>query len=573
MHGGERVADVLARQGVGVLFTLCGGHISPILVAANARGIRIVDVRNEATAVFAADALTRLSGQPGVALVTAGPGATNTITALKNAQLAQSPVVLLVGAAPTTLRGRGALQDIDQRALFRPHAKSTTSVHRVADLAPALERAFGTAASGIPGPVVLECPVDLLYDESTVRSWYERASAGRSIGASLQRWYLSRHVDRLFAGSDQSTTRPIRPVGRASRSDVRRAARLLSRASRPVLLVGSQATLATERLDALTASIDALGIPVYLSGMARGLLGTAHPLHLRHHRTEALREADVVILAGVPCDFRLNYGRRISRRAALIAANRSVRDLNLNRRPTVGAVADPARFVERIAEARRAREGSWTPWLEALRQRDRDRDVEISQIATEPTEFINPVALCLELERSIGPEAVIVADGGDFVATASYVVRPRAPLSWLDPGVFGTLGGGGGFALGARLARPDAEIWIVYGDGSAGYSLMEFDTFARHGVPVVAVVGNDGGWTQIAREQVPLLGDPVGTVLARTAYERVAEACGGLGLRVDRLDDVPRVLAEARAAAHAGRPVLVNAMIGRTEFRKGAISM
>jgi acetolactate synthase-1/2/3 large subunit len=168
---------------------------------------------------------------------------------------------------------------------------------------------------------------------------------------------------------------------------------------------------------------------------------------------------------------------------------------------------------------------------------------------------------------------VLVADGGDFVATASYVVRPRGPLRWLDPGAFGTLGVGGGFALGAARARPGAEIWILYGDGSLGYSLAEFDTFVRHGLAPIAVVGNDACWAQIAREQVKLLGDDTGVRLARTDYHRAAEGLGAAGLLVTRDEDVPAVLAEARTLSAAGRPVLVNAHLAPTDFREGSLSI
>ena len=210
-HGGERVAAALAANGVRVVFTLCGGHISPILVAAKRLGIRIVDTRDEATAVFAADAVARLTGTPGVAAVTAGPGLTNTITALKNAQLAQSPVVLIGGAAPTALQGRGALQDIDQKRLVAPHVKLVKTVRRVADLGPAVEEALAVAREGVPGPVFVECPVDLLYDEKVIRGWYDDAGGkGTSIPDRLLRWYLKRHANRMFAGSGL----PYQPAAR-----------------------------------------------------------------------------------------------------------------------------------------------------------------------------------------------------------------------------------------------------------------------------------------------------------------------------------------------------------------------
>ena len=187
--------------------------------------------------------------------------------------------------------------------------------------------------------------------------------------------------------------------------------------------------------------------------------------------------------------------------------------------------------------------------------------------------LINPVHLFREMERTLAENSVLVADGGDFVATASYILSPRRPLSWLDPGVFGTLGVGGGFALGAKLCRPDADVWILYGDGSVAYSLAEFDTFARHGIPVIAVVGNDAGWMQIAREQVEILKDDVGTVLARSDYHKVAEGYGGRGLLLNRTEDIPAILDEAVRIARAGMPVLINVHLAKTEFRKGSISM
>src|SRR5688572_28905102 len=203
MHGGDRVAEVLKAQGTPFLFTLCGGHIAPILVACKQRGIRVIDTRHEATAVFAADAVARLTGRPGVVAVTAGPGLTNTITALKNAQLARSPLVLIGGAAPTALQGRGALQDIDQMPLVRPHVKRATQVRRVADLGAAVAGALAVSREGVPGPVFVECPVDLLYDETLVRGWYaDAAGKGASFADGLLRLYLRRHANRLFAGSE-----------------------------------------------------------------------------------------------------------------------------------------------------------------------------------------------------------------------------------------------------------------------------------------------------------------------------------------------------------------------------------
>ncbi len=575
-HGGDRVAAVLAAHGVRFVFTLCGGHISPILTASKARGMRIVDVRDEATAVFAADAVARLTGVPGVAAVTAGPGISNTITALKNAQLAQSPLVLLGGAAPTALQGRGALQDIDQKPLVAPHVKLFRKIRRVRDLGPAVEEAFAVARSGVPGPVFIECPVDLLYDEASIRQWYaEAAGKGKAIADRLLRFYLNRHVEKMFAGSTEAVSSTVRevPTPGASDASVAAAVAALAAAERPLLVIGSQALSIAGEAPRIAAAVAQLGIPVYLSGMARGLLGRDSALQMRHQRRQALRESDCVVLAGVPCDFRLDYGRHVRRSATLIAANRSAKEARMNRRPDIAAIGDAGLFLQRLAAPLGQSGRRWNSWIEEVRTRDFKRETEIEEQARPAGEFVNPVAFMRALEAAAGEDAVMVADGGDFVATASYILHPRSPLSWLDPGVFGTLGVGAGFALGAALCRAQSEVWIVYGDGACGYSLIEFDTFVRHGIPVIAVVGNDAAWTQIAREQVKMLHDDVGTVLARTAYHAVAAGFGAEGMLVKTMAEVPAALERARACAKAGKPVLINVWLDKTDFREGSISM
>ena len=578
-HGGDRVAEALRAHGVRAIFTLCGGHISPILSASKARGIRIVDVRDEATAVFAADASARLLGLPGVAAVTAGPGISNTITALKNAQLAQSPVILIGGAAPTALQGRGALQDIDQRPLVAPHVKLFKKIVRVRDLGPAVDEAFAVAQAGVPGPVFIECPVDLLYDEMTIRQWYaDAAGKGTSVADRLLRFYLNRHVRKMFQGSADYAAPQVQSLAapRASESSLQAALAALAKAERPLMVIGSQALVLSQEADRLAEAVAQLGVPVYLSGMARGLLGPSHPLQMRHQRRQALREADCVLLAGVPCDFRLDYGKHVRRSATLIAANRSAKDARLNRKPDVAAMGDAGLFLQALAQAQSKGEHAkarWVSWLTKLRASDAQRELEIDSQAQARGEFVNPIALFRELEKVMPEQAVLVADGGDFVATASYVLHPRTPLSWLDPGAFGTLGVGAGFALGAALARPGSEVWIILGDGASGYGLVEFDTFVRHGIPVIALVGNDAGWTQIAREQVKMLKDDVATVLARTDYHKVAAGFGAEGILVKTMAEVPAALQHARELAHGGKPVLVNVWLDKTEFREGSLSM
>ncbi len=578
-HGGQLIGRVLAREGVRSLFTLCGGHISPLLVGAKAEGIRVVDVRDEASAVFAADAVARMTGLPGVAAVTAGPGVTNTITAVKNAQMAQSPVLIFGGATPTVLKGRGALQDIDQLALMKPITKWAASARRLPQLSHLLRQALRVAREGVPGPVFLEVPVDLLYPEAQVRDNYFRESGVEGLdnlrGRAI-RLYLRAHLLRQFHQPQLALPRPHRvPPAAATTGQahaVAQAVAALQAARRPALVIGSQALVNLRDATPLADAVRQLGVPCFLGGMARGLLGRHSEIQFRHHRSAALKQADVVVVAGFPFDFRLNYGMSISSKATLIAANLSRRDLHMNRRPDIGICTHPGELLLRLAE--QATDITPDPhWLDTLREREAARDREIRALGDAAGELVNPLRFFLQLEDALDEDAVIVVDGGDFVATASYILRPRAPLSWLDPGVFGTLGVGGGFTLGAACARPGAQIWLIYGDGSSAYSLAEFDTYSRHGMAPIAVVGTDGAWGQIAREQQDMLGDDVGTVLSRSDYHRVAEGYGGKGLLLRDPDRIAETLDEARAIAADGKPVCINVHLQSSAFRKGSISM
>ena len=579
LYGGMAVAQVLAHHGVSVVFTLCGGHISPILTGAKSLGIRVVDVRNEATAVFAADAMARLTGIPGIAAVTAGPGLTNTITAIKNAQLAEVPLVVLAGATATILKGRGALQDIDQRAIVKSCVKWAATVKTVRDIIPTLEQALAIARSDVPGPVVIEYPVDVLYPEADVRAMYgTKQGTGKGklpLRLKLLNLYLERHLNHLFAGLATLPAIETLPVSlpKITTTQAESGCRLLRQSQKPLILLGSQALLNPSQLSQLQATLELLRVPVYLSGMARGLLGRSHPLQMRHTRKEALREADLIILAGVACDFRLDYGRQIPTAARLITVNRNPATLKKNCRPHLAILGEPELLLQKLAAQLGYHQSDWLTWTDHLRARDEQREREIGEQAQGATELVNPLLLCQEIEKNLDEHSVIIADGGDFVGTASYIVRPREALSWLDPGPFGTLGVGAGFALGAKLCRPDSEVWLLYGDGSSGYSLIEFDTFVRHRIPIIAVIGNDACWGQIAREQVARLHDDVGTNLAHTHYEEVARALGGEGILLRDPREIGPAIAKAKEWARQGKPVLINALIGKSDFRKGSISL
>ena len=578
--GGAIIGRVLASRGVKQLFTLCGGHISPILVGAEANDIKVVDVRDEVSAVFAADAVARMTGIPGVAAVTAGPGVTNTVTAVKNAQLAQSPLVIFGGAAATLLKGRGALQDIDQISLMESITKWAVSIKKVSSIQPTLEKALDLAQDGVPGPVFIEVPIDVLYPEEMVREMFMKESGvkdAKNLGSKALELYMRGHLYRQFHQPHVSIAPPLReslPPRPSSKSPhVDKVASLLRAAERPALVIGSQALANCQDAAPIADAVQALGVPTWLGGMARGLLGRYSDIQFRHKRTAALKEADLVIVAGFPFDFRMGYGRSISSRATLVAANLSSSEMRKNRRPEVPVHMHAGEFLRELALAAGGGLGPWSDWFDTLRARELARDEEINEQAHAPADLVNPLQLFQRIEEKMAEDAVLVVDGGDFVATASYILRPRQPLSWLDPGVYGTLGVGGGFAVGASLVRPGKEVWLIYGDGSCAYSLAEMDTCVRHGLAPIAVIGTDGSWSQIAREQIPMLGTDVGTVLNRTAYHEVGQGYGAVGLLLDDPSKVEATLDEAKALAAAGKPVVINVHIAGTDFRKGSISV
>jgi len=274
------------------MFTLCGGHISPILVASEKRDIRVVDVRHEATAVFAADAVARLSGTVGVAAVTAGPGLTNTVTAVKNAQMAESPILLLGGAAATILKGRGALQDINQMDLFKPLCKFTATITRVRDIIPFLKQALVEAQSGTPGPVFVEFPIDTLYPYQTVfKEIVGSTSPAKNIQQRIVNWYLNNYLCNIFAGAFEF--RDPKPlcirVPKSTEAQVLSCVDTIARAKRPVFVFGSQSVLPPVSVHELRKAIESIGVPCFLGGMSRGLLGRDSSLHIRQNRRAALK--------------------------------------------------------------------------------------------------------------------------------------------------------------------------------------------------------------------------------------------------------------------------------------------
>ena len=570
-HIGLDIGSFFKQKNIPSVFTLCGGHISPILVGCEKENINIIQVRDEVSAVFAADAVSRLTDSVGVAIVTAGPGVTNTITAIKNAQMAQSPVLLIGGAAATLLKGRGSLQDIDQISLLKTYVKSAVSVKKTRDVIPTLANALNTATSGVPGPVFVELPIDLLYPEEDIRKEFINQLPKSGYFAKIAHWYVERHLNDLFSSKKSSIkVKPVKEF-KLDQRKIDKAALAIVKAKKPVFLLGNQVTQNKEFLPMCLKSIDKLSVPTFTSGMARGCFGSSDKYFFRHNRKHALKNADVVVTLGIPLDFRLGYGFSINKDATLIAVNKSKEDLNKNRKPDIGIHADPSRIMHEIGKI--INPPSCKEWIKELTGLEEKRETEILQFSKNESDFVNPVHLCKTIDKFIDEESILVADGGDFVGTASYTIRPRSALGWLDPGPFGTLGVGGGFAIGAKSSFPKKEVWVFYGDGASAYSLAEFDTLCRHKLPVIAIIGNDASWQQIAREQKQMLGSNIGTELAFNAYEKVVEGYGGKGYYVENHDTLDETLKRAKEDAKLGYPVLVNIKISKSDFRKGSISV
>jgi len=549
LHGGRIVARALRDEGITHVFTLCGGHVQAIYDGCLDEEIRVVDVRHEQSAAHAADGWARVTGRPGVAIVTAGPGVTGTVTAVANALRAEVPLVVIGGQGARTHgpfggQDRGALQEMNHVELMRPITKWAVSVPETRRLAEYVQSAFRVAASGVPGPVFLEMPIDVLM----------------SLAAEEQVIRFPGHRTKATPAGDPDA--------------VERAAAELARAERPLLIVGSQWRW-SRRPEGLERLLEVAPMPTFVNGMARGALPAGHRCAFKRARSRALPRADCVVVCGTPLDFRLGYGEKIPAGARLVSVDLDAGRIGHNRGVDVGIPGDTGRVLDQLAAALadQAPGPARESWLGQVAEIEAELVARTEAEAASDDEPINPLRLCREVNRFVDDRTIVVGDGGDFVATAAYMLDVRGPGSWMDPGPLGTLGVGPGYALAAKLARPDHRVILMLGDGSFGFNGMEFETMARHRLPVVGIVGNDACWTQIHRGQTAIYGKDraVATTLAHTRYDQVVAGLGGHGEQVARLAELAPAL--ERAFAQTDRPALVNVEIGRSDFRKHALAV
>jgi acetolactate synthase-1/2/3 large subunit len=532
-HGGRLIARRLKAHGVSKLFTLSGGHLFSIYDGCRAEGIEIVDVRHESTAAFAAEGWAKVTREPGVCALTAGPGVTNGMSAIASAQSNHSPIVVLGGRAPAGRWGMGSLQEIDHVPFVRPLTKLAATPDSTAEIPGLVDEALAVAMTPHGGPTFLDFPMDYVFMEAGEP---ERASeVPNGLGA----------VGRGAAGATASGTQ------------LERAAELLRSAERPVVMAGTDLYWGHGE-DALRELVETLRIPVFLNGLARGCVPADHELFFSRVRGQALKGADVALVMGVPMDFRLGFGGAFGDETEIVVIDTAEPARQHPRRVAAecyGALETTLADLRAAAGGGALRSEAWIAELRAAETERREGERAELEDDRAP---LHPMRLYAEVGKVLDRDAIVIGDGGDFVSYAGKMIESFEPGCWLDPGPFGCLGTGTGYALAAKLAHPDRQVVLMIGDGAFGFSGMEYDTLVRHGVNVVGVMGNNGIWALEKHPMEFLYGYSVAAELRPgTRYDKVVEALGGYGELVERPGDVGPALERAFAA---GEPALVNVL-------------
>lgn len=524
-HGGDLALATLRAYGVTEMFTLSGGHVFPLYDAAHKADFPIYDVRHEQSAVFAAEAVAKLQRRPGLAVLTAGPGVTNGISGMTSAFFNASPVLVLGGRAPAFRWGSGSLQEIDHIPLVTPVTKYAATVTDTSWIPREVGAALTAALTAHRGPAFLDLPLEVLFSSDDVAA----------------------------------PAAPDVPVIEADPEEVARAAALLAGAERPVIIAGSD-VWSGNAIAALREAAEALQIPVFTNGMGRGALPPGHPLAFAKARRPALNEADVVAVIGTPLDFRLGFGEFGAAQVVHIV------DAPSQRAAHVQTAASPAGDLRLILSAladfggKHADHGEWIEGLRTAEDAGKARDAEAMAAESDP---IRPARIYGELRKVLASDAVTIGDGGDFVSYAGRYLEPAQPGTWLDPGPYGCLGTGMGYAMGARVTYPDRQVCVLMGDGAAGFSLMDVESLVRQNLPVVIVVGNNGIWGLEKHPMQAMYGyDVAADLQPGLRYDDVVKALGGAGETIEKSADLGPALGRAFAS---GVPYLVNVLTDPTD--------
>jgi acetolactate synthase-1/2/3 large subunit len=521
-HAGQHAVAIARAHGVETMFTLSGAHVFPMYDGAVTADppMRILDVRHEQTAAFAAEATGKLTRKPGLAVLTAGPGVTNGVSAVAQAQFAGSPLVVVGGRAPANRWGSGSLQELDQPPILAPVSKLARTLHTASDVVDGMHEAFTVAGSSHRGPVFVDVPMDEFFNTS------------------------------MSVRPDVTPPAPVEPDGEA----IATVARLLGEARRPVLVLGTD-VWADGAEEAALRLVEELGVPVITNGMGRGVIPGGHPLLVTKARGQAFGTCDLAIVAGTALDFRLGYGvfggKDDAPPARVVHLADSAGQVSGHAQLAGSAYGDLSMVLDGIRDAVVAlsRKPDWTDWVSGLQQTvaaATARDAELLGATADP---IHPARIYGELVPRLEDDAIVIGDGGDFVSFAGKFVEPKRPGGWLDPGPYGCLGAGLGSAIAARLVRPSAQVVLLYGDGAAGMSLMDVDTLVRHDLPVVMVCGNNSAWGLEKGPMQMLYGYDVAADLApQTKYDEVVKALGGAGETVTDPAQIGPALDRAFAA-------------------------
>ena len=528
-HGGRLIARRLKAHGVSKLFTLSGGHLFSIYDGVRAEGIEIIDVRHESTAAFAAEGWAKVTREPGVCALTAGPGVTNGMSAMASAQANHSPMVVLGGRAPAMRWGQGSLQEIDHIPFVRPLTKFAATAGATEEISGLVDMAFDAARAAHGGPTFVDFPLDYVFMEAPEQPPAETED------------------------SDAARAR----ARRADAAALERAGELLAAAERPVIMAGTDLYWGGGE-DALRELVDTLRIPVFLNGLARGCLPADHELFFSRARSAALKGADVALVIGVPMDFRLGFGGAFGEDTELVAIDAAEPERPHPRPVAAECYGSIPASLGDLREAAGAKALASEAWLAELRSVEDERRASERAEREDEREPLHPMRVYTELATVLDRDAIVIGDGGDFVSYAGRVVDSYQPGCWLDPGPFGCLGTGPGYALAAKLARPERQVVLLLGDGAFGFAGLEYDTLVRHGVDVVGVMGNNGIWGLEKHPMEFVYGYSVAAELREgTRYDELVRTLGGHGELVQHVSELRPALERALSA---GKPALVNVL-------------
>jgi acetolactate synthase-1/2/3 large subunit len=525
-HGGRLVARRLKAAGVSKLFTLSGGHIFSVYDGCREFGIDIVDVRHEQTAAFAAEGWAKVTRQPGVCALTAGPGVTNGMSAMGSAFGNGSPVVVIGGRAPAFRWGQGSLQEIDHIPFVRPLTRFAATAESTEEIPELIDRCLVESLTGTGGPAFVDLPLDLAFMD------------GEMTVTPLEL-------------PDPATT------AAADGDLIERAAELLAAAERPAIMAGTG--LYWGHAEGVLREIaEQLQVPVFLNGQGRGCLPADHPQCFSRARGAGLKGADVAIVIGCPLDFRLGFGGSFGDETKLIMVNSAEPEHHSERAIDVELYGGINQTLKALLASATDVPGTRTGWIAELRAIEDEKRAGEQADLTDDRAPLHPMRIYGELATMLDRDAIIVCDGGDFVSYAGKAIDTFEPGCWMDPGPFGCLGTGPGYALAAKLAHPDRQVVMLMGDGAFGFSGMDFDTLIRHDIPVVAIMGNNGIWALEKHPMEFVYGYSVAAELRPgTRYDQMVEALGGYGELVDKPSDLRPAIERALSA---GKPALVNVL-------------